>query len=395
MSILKKYHSLGLKHHELLDQVYKERHVIPTAETEKALSKLAEARILVFDEDGYFRLTYKEQRHYDDLYERNRSYKGMGDLGDAVKRIEALCLDMDDAARRGDDATLDDRSEEAESIMRELHHEIDEQITSFSLLMHNGYHEARTQDERRRRNDFYHGQAKKILDLIHVLISNMRSFFNGPHMSGLRRLYRKLIADHIERWSAQLSSIIDEMAQFLHRIKTIEARTKRYRMISHALSKVSRAELIEALDEADQSFLPAAGPRRIGFNPRARENETQMIETASKIDRSTLATQKRKERGSGTLVKNIEIKKVTLPYEDQLIQNLLDSVMHHGDPIRVSEWAEGHGYKDLSLMVIGVYDQLAAGHEHLSMTLLPEISGIYTHAIKDIIVNCEKRKAVA
>lgn len=392
MSVLQTYGNLIARHHEILDRLFKERYVAPTHDTEKALLKLSEARIAILDSDGLYQLNTKVRKHFDFLYERTRAFQGVGNLSDAVRRIDVQCQDIRDAALRGDEVTVDDRTADVEFDLLEIHHEIDEQITSFSLMMHNGYHEARSSEERRRRNDFYHGRAKELVDIIHVLNTTMRGFFEGPQMSGLRRRYRKAIADHIERWSAQLSSVMEEMAQFLHKIKTIEMRTKRYRMISHALSKVPRAELLEALDEADQPFLPAAAPRRIGFNPRARENEEQLIQTARKIDKTSLSTQKRRDRSAGAPVAQVHVPEPEQPYEEMIIQNLLDSVLHHGKPQRVREWAQAHDAEDPSIIVIGVYDRLVGDTSGThQMTLLPEMTGNLTHAIEDIIVTCEKR----
>jgi hypothetical protein len=387
VSAIKAHAALLATHADLLETIYRQRSLTATPETARALAKLESARILLCDEDGGYRLHPRERQYIDAIQDRIRVFDSGNPISEEIARLRELSHALKTADAAGDVAGHADYLEETIDTILTLRTRIDDRIRIFDGMVHSGYHDARTIEERLQRNAFYQEQARHLIDTIDALNGPvMRDLFSGWHLGAARGRYRRDIIDRVETWSVRLSGLYGEMLEFMYRSRRIEARTKRFRLISAALEKVPPGDMIDAIDLAESPLVPLDLGPRIRFDPRAARNEEALIAAAAKIDPEASRSAARVRHLPGKVVAAAPPPPEEADPVAETIDGLLAEVREKGGPVSVRQWARAHAPDHVDDLVTDLFDHMMEGEEGVRMRTLPEGDDRFTIGVHDVIL---------
>ncbi|MCW3784388.1 hypothetical protein [Defluviimonas salinarum] len=387
MDPLKEHFALLARHSDLIGRIYRERSVEAGQDSQKALAALHAARIVIGGEDDSYRLSPRDRAYLDSVFDRHRAFAAGSPIAPEIERLTKLVEEMRHSFRQGDDAAHHDQEQEAIDTIWLIREEVEGQLRLFDMMTRNGYHDARSLEERIRRNEFYHGRAGilagAIADLNGALI---RDHLAASHAGEVRAVFRRQVLDRIEGWSTRLAGLIREMLEFMYRSKEVAARTKRLRSIFHALRTIPASEQIDALLLADNQMLPEGLPARIRPDLRDAGLEAAAIAAARKLDPDATRSARRSRHASGAVVLDREIPAAEVFSGADPVEMLLAEVRASDVPVSVRDWAAWTG-SDGGSMVIDVFDYLLEGSEGIAMETVPPGSPVFTSGVRDLILS--------
>lgn len=385
MTALKTHASLLARNADLLDDIYRARSVVASAETEKALAKLESARVLLCDEEGNYRLHPRERRYFDGIYDRNRILETSGAIAEEIRRLGELAGLIKTCGQAGDDAGLAEHLEESIDTIMTLRVQIDDKIRIFELEVRNGYHDARTMEERIKRNEVYQDRVKELIDVVVQLNApSIQEFFDNRHARPVRVRYARDIMTRIEPWSVRLSGLAREMLDFMYRTKRIEARTKRFRALLHALENVSIAEQVEALQASEEAFSGIDFGAKIGVDCLSEANETALVEVAVKLDPEGSRSARRVKHVAGKVTEAT----APPPEESDPVEAMIDTllVIARSGAVSVRDWATAHHPEIAGQLVVDLFDHMSEGEQGIAMQTVPEGAHYVTSGVHDVIL---------
>ncbi|MFG6572227.1 hypothetical protein ACGYLO_11540 [Sulfitobacter sp. 1A13353] len=387
MTPIKAQGNLLARHETLLDEIYRSRSVTATPETANALAKLESARMVLCDEEGNYRLHPRERRYFDGLYDRNRILETSGAIAEEIRRLGELSRLISTCGQAGDDAGVAEHTEESIDTIMTLRVQIDDKIRIFELEVRNGYHDARTMEERIKRNEVYQERVKELIDVVVQLNApSVQEFFDNRHARPVRVRYARDIMTRIEPWSVRLSGLAREMLDFMYRTKRIEARTKRFRALLHALESVSVAEQVEALQVADSAFCGVDFAAKIGVDCVSEENEPALLAVAEKLDPEGSRSARRVKHVAGKVTEA----SAPPPEETDPVESMIDTLigMARKGEVSVRAWADAHHPAMTGQLVVDLFDHMSEGEEGLSMRTVPDSARYMTSGVHDVILMC-------
>lgn len=285
------------RHRELLETIYLAREFVATPETSRALSALHAARILICSSSGMYRLHPRERRYFSECYEQIRPFESGAPLREEIERLEEILSAAVRADTEGDDEGFHLLADEAIETLVTLHVEVDDQIRKFDLQLRNGYHDARTAEEKLLRNAYY---EKRVMDLSQIVVtlnqSAVRDWFLDGCLREVEGWYAQEIDAFIDPWSARLAALSDEISNFRYRTKNVIARTKKFRKLCHALDGLSYEEKIEALQHTEKSFVPLKLRMRVGVDFGSDLNAEATLKAAARITAGAAIREQRVSR---------------------------------------------------------------------------------------------------
>jgi hypothetical protein len=387
MTPLTLHASLLNKHAGLLDEIYRLKSVSSTPKTERDLDKLNAQQILLCDEEGEYRIHPLHRKYFDSIYARNRVFDAGSPISSEIEALDALMVEIKSAGAKGDEIAQGLYTDEAIDAILSLKIEIDRQIRNFDIQTRNGYHDARSMEERLRRNEYYQGRARELSDAVSRLNSPaVRGLFEGPHTVPVRIRYQKDIILRIEGWSMRLAGLIQQMLEFMYRSKEIEARTKRMRTIFHALEAVSAAEQVEALEMTEQSLYVTDLGLKCRADVRSEENEDSLIEAARKLDPDATTGRKRLKHASGVYREAEELAVEEVHPIEMMITRMIELAKSDRQPFSVRAWAKGHAEDHVEDVLMDMFDHMVDGEDGIIMQTVPEKSRHYTSSLQDIVL---------
>lgn len=387
MNPLKLHASILNRHADLLDEIYRSKSASSTPKTERDLDRLSAQQILICDEEGEYRIHPLHRKYFDSIYARNRAFDVGSPISTEIEALVALSVEIKSAGAKGDEVAQAAYTDDVIDAFLSLKSEIDRQIRNFDIQMRNGYHDARSMEERQRRNEYYQGRALDLSAAVSQLNSTaVRELFEGPHTVPANLRYHKDIIDSIEGWSMRIAGLYQQMLEFMYKSKEIEARTKRMRTIFHALETVSAAEQIEALELTEQSFAPVNLGMKCRVDLRASENEDHLVEVARKLDPDATTGRKRMKHAAGHY-REAEKIEVEEPHPiEGMITEMITLARVGGQPLSVRGWAMGNAAGQVDDVLMDMFDHMVDGEEGLIMQTVPEKSRHFTSSLQDIVL---------
>lgn len=360
MSDLGAHFHMMSRHAGLIERIYRQGGVVTDEESWRGLSELHAARIII-EGDGEYRIASRFRGYLDDFFSRNRSYAVGTPLSLSINALRQELADLRDASRRGDETGRGRSEGETVDRIWQLREEIDEEVRVFDLATRNGYHNARSAEERVRRNAYYHKRAEDLLGAIQNLRGlELRELMSQPEMREVRKTFRKQILDRLEGWSVRLAGLIKEMLDYLYRSREIAERTKRLRALLHAKRALPRARLRELLETMPRQAAPVPMPilTRADLEADAVAAETPRI-----LDRL---------RGRGGVSGRHRLRETAPPVREELPpekelgisevpQILTDFLAYREaatDRVSARDWASAAGVP-AGLLIIHLFDHLA------------------------------------
>ncbi len=386
MSDLAGHFQMLARHAALLERIYRDGGVATDEESWRALSELQAAR-LVIEGDGEYRIASRFRAYLDDFFNRQRSYATATPLSVSIDALRRELADLHEAARRGDETGRYRSEGEAIDRIWQLREEIDEEVRVFDLITRNGYHNARSAEERVRRNAYYHKRAEELLMAIQALRGlELREVMAAPEMRDVRKAYRRQVLDRLEGWSTRLAGLIREMLDYLYRSREIAARTKRLRALLHAkraLPRALRRELIEGVP-GPVSPIPMPLLTRPDLFSEAVSAEAPRV--MARLDgRDQLAARARLRAAPPPIRPEGPEAGAAPPEAHPALTRFLAHLDRSAGPVSARAWAEGAG-EPVGLLIILLHDHLVGSAEPFSWRLSPENGGSWTRLVEDILV---------
>jgi hypothetical protein len=386
MTELKSHLAILHRNADLIDLIYTSKSVVATPDTERQLAKMETARILHCGEDGSYHLHPKTRSWLRDIYQQMRIFGSGTPIAEDVSRLKELGQSMRIAYASGDELGHDLYVDEMVDTILELQFSIDDQIRIFDVSIRNGYHDARTLDEKMKRNEFYQKRASSLSGAVSDLNSKeIRGMFDGPHAAAVSRRFAREIIARVDAWSARLEGLISEMIQFMNRSKEVTAQTKRYRAMVHALRTVSVSEQVEALEMSDVQMMPSGVNSKVRFDVRSEQNAPTIIEQARKLDPKETRVERRKDFAAGEVREAVAIPKDKYEGVSGLIEKLMADV-RSGQTHSVREWLKDKGDFNPDHFVMDVYDFMSNVKTGVAMKRAADQSKRFTNGVRDVVL---------
>lgn len=396
MSVGKETFKLICDHYDLIERIYHANGMTPPTDKEGVIARLESKNILRCDYEGQYRLSSLWRSVFDNNSNRERAFSVDSPISEEITSMQAICTSMKLPYREGDDAGSSALEGELIDTIDDLQSRIDKQLNTFDLKLRNGYHDAKTIDEKIHRNAYYQERAKALQDAVDTVNGEtVRDLFDHPHTASVRLRFHIDILSRIDGWSSRLTDMIKEMLDFMYRSKIIDLRTKKFRAACHALRNVSEVEKIEVLKLADVAFLPVRQTIRSNVDFRAEGNESLLSESALKIKPDDSKVQRRRAYSAGKVLTDVE------PYIQQddpleiLVCNFVMGISK--DPKSLSEgfsvrnwatknWENGDQEFPVDVIIFEVFQHIllngiAVG---VAMDVLPDSKLPFTSGVYDV-----------
>jgi hypothetical protein len=359
MSDLGAHFQMLARNSGLIEQIYRRGGVTADEESWRGLSELHTARIII-EGDGEYRVASRFRGYLDDFFNKNRSYTIGTPLGLSVNALRQEIADLREAVSRGDEVGRARSEGEAIDRIWQLREEIDEEVRVFDLTTRNGYHNARSAEERVRRNAYYHKRAEELLAAIQDLRGlELRELMAGPEMRDVRRAFRKQVLDRLEGWSVRLAGLIKEMLDYLYRSREIADRTKRLRALLHAKRAMPRAHRRELLETMPRQLAPVPMPlvTRPDLRCDAVAAEANRITDRLRGRPDVAYRYRRRAPAPPPREDQAPEGELTLFEVPVILTRFLDHRAAAEGPVSAREWALSEGVPP-GLLIIHLYDHL-------------------------------------
>ena len=391
MARLNAHYDLIARHIDLFERVYAERNYEGGDDDWRALTQMTQAGIMVEDE-GVYSLSLRDRTYADDVSDRTRAYASGTLVADLIDGLIKLVADMRAAAQAGNETGRADIEDEAIDRLRAIPQEITRQLRVFDTEIRNGFHDARTLEERERRNAFYLDKATRINDAITYLNSDAAlALVSGTVCLHLRRVFQRQIKDRINSWSSLTSDLIEEMKAYLHKTKEVAAQTKRMRAILAALKTVSAAEQIEVLALADKTFHPMKVSCDLRPDFRSADNEDAIVAATAKLDPARTRSARRAKHDAAPIRHDAPVISAdagdVVPPE---VVEMLAEVRESRQPVSAMTWARQRGLPRAMLFTLMVHDHVRGLPEDgrdIALDILPPPTRFSTPQVEDVIVS--------
>jgi len=383
-----KFFSIGAKYGDLLDRIHREGHVYADQSTMRAFAELRSIQVVIGDDEGKFRLS----RTCRDMLDRSVGRRGaLGSAAGIVEDLGALrMLLIEISADFGDGDEQDrlDHIEEAHGLIWSIRDALDMQLAQFEMHLHTGFQEARTLDQRLRRNRFYFDRANALNESISQLQDHaLRDHLAESGCREVRREYDRMISRYIPHLSARLTAVIGKLRVLLARNTEIMERTRRLRLIGRALREISHTEMVEAVLAHPELFpiLP-----RFSFGVITDPND-QELEIA-RIRHAATMQPKEPQRAKGKALKAL----TPVPFDERhmdLPKSTAEIILDRfgkdvgNEKFSVRRWLETfeHGEdKDVAFEL--VLQNVLASPDHFDCTFQPPLDQVFTSMVSDIEV---------
>lgn len=380
------------RHAGLIERIYRDGGIATDEESWRALADLQSAR-LVIEGDGEYRIASRFRSYLDEFFNRQRSYATATPLAVSIDALRQELADLHEAARRGDETGRYRSEGEAIDRIWQLREEIDEEVRVFDLATRNGYHNARSAEERVRRNAYYHKRAEDLLGAIQALRGlDLREIMATPEMRDVRKAYRKQIIDRLEGWSTRLAGLIREMLDYLYRSREIAARTKRLRALLHAKRALPRARRRELLEGMPGQVSPIPMPiltRPDLFSDAVAAEAPRIM---ARLDGRAPLSERARLRMAPPPLRSIDPEEAPLEVAEQprLLLDFLSYLEEARGPVSARAWAETAG-EPAGLLIVLLHDHLVGSGGPASWRLSPEGQGPWTLEVEDIVVEADPR----
>jgi hypothetical protein len=389
MSDLGAHFQMLSRHAGLIERIYRQGGVVTDEESWRALSELHAARLII-EGDGEYRIASRFRGYLDDFFSRNRSYAVGTPLSLSINALRQELADLRDAARRGDETGRGRSEGETVDRIWQLREEIDEEVRVFDLATRNGYHNARSAEERVRRNAYYHTRAEDLLGAIQDLRGlGLRELMSGPEMRDVRKTFRKQILDRLEGWSVRLAGLIKEMLDYLYRSREIAERTKRLRALLHAKRALPRARLRELIEGMPRQAAPVLMPilTRPDLGAEAVAAETPRIQERLRGRGGASGRHRLREPAPSLRDEMPPEEGMTISELPQILTDFLAYRATATARVSARDWAEETGVP-AGLLIIHLYDHLAhEAEERGAWQISPEHDRPWTGHLVDITLN--------
>lgn len=339
---------LGLlaRHADLIETAYHDGSVQIADETASAIRSLHAARVLSAREPGHYGLTRMMREMLDENMQHQRRFAIGGNIGGEINRMEKLLLELEEAHAKGNTEDADAYTQDLCQSLYDIKDFITRDLLQFDQIMSTRFSDVRTAEEKLRQNAHYLERTKRLQDAIEQMNrSDLHETFSKAWAGEAGRIYRSAISASISGWSASLLANSKIFEQFIFKLRSIAAETRKLRSFSRFLKEGGQGRMVEALMKADTCpAFARVSPETHAIWPDIHSDHGASAIAALTRNMKPLEARAVKERQPGKRSADrapVVIEEDQAP-EDEALSAFLSCLSEDGVWVSAATWAEAH-----------------------------------------------------
>lgn len=334
---------------DLLEDAYFSGAISQTDENLAALRSLHDARIMAPHRNGQYRLTRRIREFFDEHTQRQQRFAIGGNLTDEVERMEQLLASLEEAANAGRINELDLALDDLEMSLFDIREMIEQELLQFEQVMHTRFSNVKSNEEKRRQNDYYLKRADRLKSVLEELNrESLHERFSNRTLGGAGLTYNLAIVQQISKWSAAQLAISRVFTEYMFKFRHIAEATARMRAFRQYLKTHGTARLEEALEAPSARMLRVTGdssPLMLNLADEGARERLAIVASSLKAIKPKDVTM----RAVGARRKEAMPEEVEddTSVEQQALSVFLSVVDSHDDFLSARQWAEGQESVDV------------------------------------------------
>ena len=223
----------------LVAAAYSNGGVASDADNLRKIRQLQQSRVLVHYVQDDFRLSPSLSRHFDEVFQRQRSYAVGANFSELLHRLEQLLGEYISANHEGRLEDQEDYQAEYDVAVFELAALVGDELLNLRVITENQFANVSTLAEKRRQNEFYLNRAEKIGETLALLEgeSLLGQLQGSSLLKPLLEVYRHQVLNRLPQWRATHMDITAVLKAYLYRLRQVEPNARRIRAFAHFLRK--------------------------------------------------------------------------------------------------------------------------------------------------------------
>ncbi|NOT84155.1 MAG: hypothetical protein HOP02_05075 [Methylococcaceae bacterium] len=322
-------------HSDLISEAYFNGVVLKNNQTQQALNKLKQLKVLVNHDDDSYRVAGRLSQFIDNALSSERVRRLDTDLASWIETLEQQIGLYQDAGYQNRVADGDSYFAEIERLVFDLADTLEENTRYLLMLVNSRFANVRTLAEKQKQNAFYISRLEKLVNAISALQPQflLELVEEQPELYALldRHLVRLLPV-----YQQRLQAILDKLKVFLFKLRQIEARAQ---LVQGFAFFLQQNQNYQPQDWSERDVIPEhwnqLKPLALSGHADLLDNALtdELIEIAQKIRlESAIGVAKQNKRLLNTVSLNPPAQKIlALPLYRQYIARYFDWVLRHQD----------------------------------------------------------------